>query len=578
MKAAIKKISWPEGLTEPEALLGLKNQLREQEAAHKEQIAEAKQQIESLSKQMGRLNGAVKRGDLKMARGVYKKIETRFARLAANQQSKMQEQWDKAEKSYKEMLDWKEFAIQPKFVELCEQMEALAEKGASSGSDSKTAPQKQAEEIKKLQASWKTLEALAPDEVWQRFKQAGDKAFEPCAAYYAELDVLRAKNLEQRKLIVEKLRSLAELPESEEWQDSPDWKSLRNKLREIREEWRKYAEVDQQKCRKLGKKYADLAKKVEKHIKTESQANLARKKQLVDRAVAMSALDAAAISLDQLKDLQGSWKHIGITERRDDQKLWKKFQEACDAVFAKHREKIDASRAEEKEQADLAKKVIQSIRALAKTEEGAAPDEAQLKTLQDEYRELPRLHESVQKTLDRDMRKAVDGVESSVKKYKRDKANQHFVEMQRRAELCAGLETLDPEKDSAKVEKLLAKWEEQSLPSEAAQLMEQRKEAALAKKFGKADTDEAERARRLVCIELETLTGKETPAEDQALKMQYQLEQMKSKGLGANTTQDISKVIEGARKSWYGSPASAKKVQKELDERFHQLIQLADAK
>ena len=582
MKGAIKSINWPTNTTEPAALLNLKNLLKTQEAILKEEAALQRQQVESTGKQIARLNAAVRRGDLKMARGVFKKIEVRFEKHSSAQQSKLQEQWDKASSGFKEMLDWKEFAIQPKFIELCEQMEALAVPAVSETKAKTKSPQQQAEAIKKLQQGWKKLEALAPDEIWQRFQTAGDKAFEPCAAFYAELDVQRGENLKQRKLVVENLRALAELPENEEWQESPDWKSLRNKLREVREEWRKYAEVDQQKCRKLGKKYGDLTRKLETHIKAECDANLARKKQLVDRAIAMSAMDSAAISLDQLKDLQGSWKHIGITERRDDQKMWKAFQEACDAVFAKHRQKIDESRAEEKAQSDAAKNVIQSIAALAKTEPGVAPDEAQLNELMEQYSQLSPVHEPIQKGLDRDLQKAIDAVQSSVKQFKRDRKNQYLLEMRRRADICADLESLDTgkdaDKDASKVEKLLADWDSQPLTSEAAQLMEARKESALAKKFVKADFDEADRERRLVCIELEAKLGKDTPAEDQSLRMQYQLELMKSKGLGANSNRDLKTDAEATKKRWYQMSAADKKTQAALDERFHELVNLVDGK
>jgi DNA repair protein SbcC/Rad50 len=576
MKGAIKSINWPANTTEPAALVNLKSLLKTQEVILKEEAALQRQQVESTGKQIARLNAAVRRGDLKMARGVYKKIEARFEKHSSAQQSKLQEQWDKASSGFKEMLDWKEFAIQPKFIELCEQMEALSV-SASTEAETKS-PQQQAEVIKKLQQSWKKLEALAPDDIWQRFQAAGDKAFEPCAAFYAELDVQRAENLAQRKLVVEKLKALVELPENTDWQESPDWKSLRNKLREVREEWRKYAEVDQQKCRKLGKKYGDLTRKLETHIKAECDANLARKKQLVDRAIAMSAMDSAAISLDQLKELQGSWKHIGITERRDDQKMWKAFQEACDAVFAKHRQKIDESRAEEKAQSDAAKNLIQSIRALAKTEPGTAPDESKLNELMEQYSQLPPVHEPIQKGLDRDLQKAIEAVQSSVKQFKRDRKNQYLVEMRRRADICATLEALDTDKDASKVEKLLGDWESQPLASEAAQLMETRKESALAKKFTKADFDEADRERRLVCIELEAKLGKDTPAEDQSLRMQYQLELMKSKGLGANSNRDLKTDAEATKKRWYQMPAADKKTQAALDERFHELVNLFDGK
>jgi hypothetical protein len=348
---------------------------------------------------------------------------------------------------------------------------------------------------------------------------------------------------------------------------------MRTKLRDIRDEWRKYADVDNQKARKVGKRYGELSRKLETHLKGEYDANLARKQQLVDRALTMSAMESPAISLDQLKELQIDWKTVGITERRDDQKLWKQFQEACDAVFAKNRQRVDECRAEEKAQSDAAKKVIQAIKALAKTEAGAAPDEAQLNQLQKDYAELPALHDSVQKRLDRDQRVAVDVVHSAVSKFKQNRHTRYFLEMRRRAEICAVLESLDPEKNATKIEKILQEWKIEELPSEANQIMESRQSNALSKKFSKSDFEAAERERRLICIQLESLNGKASPAEDSALRMEYQMESLKSKGLGANANSDSKALLEALRKRWYQIPAAAKQAQILLDERFHKLIE-----
>lgn len=565
MKTAIKATNWPDSFPEPAALKHMKEMLKINANALKELASEEKAQADSIGKQIGRLNGAIRRGDLRMARGVRKKIESKFERSNLNQQKKLVEQWEKAEKAFTEMVDWKEFAIQPKFIELCEQMEAL--------DGSPQEPQKQAEAMKVLQQAWKKLDALAPDEIWQRFQTAGDKAYEPCAAFHAVQDNQRAENLVKRKGVLEKLKEIAFLPEQEEWLERPDWKVLRNQLREIREEWRNYADVDNQKARKVGKRYGELTRKLETHLKGEYDANLARKQQLVERALAMSVLDSAAITLDQLKDLQASWKTIGITERRDDQKLWKQFQEACDAVFAKHRARIDESRAEEKEQSNAAKKVIQAIKALSKAEAGSAPDEAQLNQLQKDYAELPELYDAVQNGLDRDMRTAVDMVHSAVSKFKQNRHTRYLLEMRRRADICAVLEALDPEKNVEKIEKVLQEWELEELPAEANQIMEARKAEALTKKFGKPEFDAAERERRLICIELESLKGKTSPAEDSSLRMEYQMQSLKSKGLGANTNSDPKTLIEGLRKRWYQISSAAKQTQILLDERFHNLVE-----
>ena len=137
----------------------------------------------------------------------------------------------------------------------------------------------------------------------------------------------------------------------------------------------------------------------------------------------------------------------------------------------------------------------------------------------------------------------MDSVKASKQKFLRHRQQKQWLEMQRRAEICANIERLDPAKDGSKVEKLLEDWLLDPLSPEFEQIMESRKEKALAKKFLKADFDPAERERRLICIELEILLSKTSPEEDKSLRMEYQINSLKNKGLGANSNTDRSALI-----------------------------------
>ena len=571
LEAIIRDINWPKSLSAPAALTALKAQLKHHKAALQERAVEAKARIDAITRQIRHLNSAIHRGDLAMARGLKNKIVGRMALSPAGQSTRLVEQLAKADAALNELADWKEFAIQPKFQELCEKMEALIEPAGGG-----QAPQQQAKIIKQLQQSWKSLKAKAPDELWQRFQTAGDRAFEPCAAHYAAQDRLKAANLEQRQTIVAELESLAGLaePPDPEQVDSNqpdlkqpvDWKSLRQQLRHLYNRWRDAAEVDYQQARDVGKRFRVLTRRIEALLQEEYTRNLAKKQALVERAEELAGADITTDTLEAIKQLQGRWQIVGILDRKDDQKVWKAFRHACDEAFDKHRQGIDAERAGEKSRIDAAGKIIQAIKSLAE-----APDAARVAQLRQEFHNLPDLPQRARKKLERDLEHALDLVQAATRRHEVMRSHQHLQEMQRRADICAALEWMS-DKDAKKAIALRQDWALEPLPADLGQIMEARKTLALKTTLDTAGLEQAGRERRLLCIELEYLLGRNSPAEDKSLRMEYQVALLQSRGLHADAKQDQEAIINDLRLRWYQMPAADKNLHGQLDERFHALF------
>jgi hypothetical protein len=68
--------------------------------------------------------------------------------------------------------------------------------------------------------------------------------------------------------------------------------------------------------------------------------------------------------------------------------------------------------------------------------------------------------------------------------------------------------------------------------------------------------------------------GAQSPAEDKALRMQYQLEQMNKSGLGQQTD-NSAEYLEKLEIDWLCMPGAEPKLQKELDERFQRALRSA---
>ena len=560
LEAAVANINLPSSLPEPAALRALREDIQAcKDALHNQRTGE-KARVESTSKQIARFRAAVRRKELRTARGLRKKLQARMEQPGFNQAPKLIDQLEKGDQELRELADWKDFAIQPKFLELYEQMETLAE--------SPQPPRQQAEQIKTLQQTWKALNALAPEDLWQRFQQAGAKAYKPCAAFYAAQERQRSANLEQRKVIVTQLEALAGLAEEPHWAEAPDWKDFRSQLQKLHSRWHQRANVNHREAQETNQQYATLSKQLDTYLQAEYAVNLAHKQRLLDRANAVSNTPVTRPSLDEVKALQKQWKAVGITDHKEDQKLWRSFREACDKAFGTHKQQLNESRAEGKNRVAAAKQIIQNIKALAKGNAEVPPDKAKMLQLEQEFKALPELPAEIHKTLARDVSKAVAQVQKAGHRFKAAEADRRLKEMRRRAELCATIEWAK-DKHSSTVKALETDWDLHLLPAEQLKKMDARRDTALKKIFTAQDFQQAERERRLICIELETLLNQDSPAEDKDLRMEYQLQLLKSRGLHAN--QDTQQTTHQLHCRWYQMPAASKQIHPSLDARFHSL-------
>ena len=78
----------------------------------------------------------------------------------------------------------------------------------------------------------------------------------------------------------------------------------------------------------------------------------------------------------------------------------------------------------------------------------------------------------------------------------------------------------------------------------------------------------------MLCIQLEIAMGVDSPAEDRALRMQYQLDQMNKSGLGQQAV-NSKELLENMELEWLCMPGADAEQQKALDERFQRVIRSA---
>jgi len=78
--------------------------------------------------------------------------------------------------------------------------------------------------------------------------------------------------------------------------------------------------------------------------------------------------------------------------------------------------------------------------------------------------------------------------------------------------------------------------------------------------------------RRLLCIELEILCDKETPQEDKAMRMQYQLDQLQKGLQSASASGSRAEQIEQLQIKWMTAAPASTEWREKLHSRFNQTI------
>ena len=521
------------------------------------QKAELRQKIESIEKQIARVKRAAASGDFAQAKGVRAKLEARIANFPDSHRSRLEEKLVEAEAAIDSMADWQDFAVQPKFVELCESMDALLTK--------KMEPLQLADEIKSLQSRWKALGAAAPEDVWERFQRAGDEAFKPCAAYSAAQQEIKNANLEIRHQLVGELKQLAEGLDDA----STDWKKIRAGQQDIAARWKAASPVDPQRSRGTSKKYSKLMKAVHGRLEFVYAANQSAKEALIEAARQLREDAETQNKIPKLQALQKSWKQIGITDARRERKLWEAFRAAGDQVFEKHRAADKARQQSDKEAFAQVSAIIDELESLCAGENLDEPVIADVIVRIDaaDFSSLSQASKLQQR-----YRKTLQQLDELRRERRKREKNKQWIELWRRAGLCSAVENAKAANKDAAVAALVEKWDEAPVTSEFLKPLEDRK-AALLSGVSIDNAAAADRRRRL-CVELELLLGVESPGENRALRMQMQMEQLQKTGLGAARNESTEGKKTALMLMFLGTPSAADE-KSNLEDRFSKLCGIA---
>ncbi len=566
LRRVLERTAWDLPLPLPALLGQAAAELDAVEEQRERLNAQRAQQLAKLEETLAALDQQLGGGHLKEAQRLLARAQRALEQLPARDQERLERRLKKYAGRVRELQDWRRFATLPKQEELCRRMEALI--------DVDLEPPVRAERIRALQEEWKATGGSASPEaqrLWERFRQAADKAFEPCKAYFEEQARFKQLNLEQRERISAQL---------EQFMASADWDRLELAALEAiraqaRKEWVAAAPVDRRAGQAVEERFEGMMAALTERIRAKQDVIRQRKEALVEQARALTTLEDFRAAAQQAKELQAQWKAAGTAPAGVERRLWKEFRAACDRVFERRDELRNLQ--EQERQASVA-------RAQALCEEA----EALLGRLDETTEALRERLQALRQALDgldalpRDAARSfgarLDRVEQALSARDRDQELQRwreeFANVERRAALCARLEErvlTAPAEARALVEAAQQQWQElPPAPAELRPALQARWErlvAAADAGFGAEELAHNRARRHELCVRAEILAGVDSPPEDRGLRMDLQVRRL-AQGMAEGVRERPEVEARRLRLEWLTVGPAAPEDQAWLERRF----------
>src|SRR5699024_5164067 len=335
---------WPKQLRKPAELIVQTgySPVAEQQTSDEGAVEPARSTYDSQQdKLFFQLRSALRQRNLRHANRLWQRLESELEKQP-NEQRK--NRFDGLKEQLQELQDWHNFAAEPKKEALCQRMEALVEETLS--------PPEKANAIQALHQEWRALmssDQEADQALWDRFKEASDKAYEPCKEHFQELDAQRAEKLKERQALCEQLEAL--LTQTQQ-ADTPDWHGFFTIRRQAPQSYFAIEPVRYTDARATDQRFSQLLKAFDKALESASQAHLPAHKALLDNAAALIEADTA--TPENTQALQQQWRDLPWLHPKHYRKLNKAFRQHIDAVFAR----INEQRSQAREQHEANKATL----------------------------------------------------------------------------------------------------------------------------------------------------------------------------------------------------------------------------
>ena len=248
---------------------------------------------------------------------------------------------------------------------LCEEAEALIE-----------APEVVAayNQMLILNQEWKETGPVARElreEIWNRFKTATTAIYKRHQDFFEARKAKEEENLNQKTALCEQIEAIS----TDDLKTSSDWDEMTKKIIEMQATWKTIDFAPQKMNTAIFERFrkgcdAFFEKKAQffQALKESLNENLAKKKELVEKAESLKDSTEWRSTGDILIRLQKQWKEIGNVPHKYSEELWKRFVGACDQFFEARQQATAGVRDEQNANKEEKQNIIERLKELAAKE------------------------------------------------------------------------------------------------------------------------------------------------------------------------------------------------------------------
>jgi len=258
------------------------------------------------------------------AMGVARKCHDELQQIAPYRLRKTHSQWNRLLGRLSELRDWQRFGSNTVREDLITAMQQLA-------TDALSISERTAQ-VRRLRNQWRDVDRKggAPTEaLLERFNAAADEAFAPVVAHREAQQQAREAAAAERSAFCD---SMEQEYSALDWHE-PDWPAIDARVRELRDQWRKLGGVDKQAWTKLNERFLASIKKFEEKLGDIRDSEKQRRERLIKQVQRLATEPDLQVAISETLAAQQKWKPLVTASRSIEQRLWKEFRAACDAVF-----------------------------------------------------------------------------------------------------------------------------------------------------------------------------------------------------------------------------------------------------
>lgn len=226
-------------------------------------------------------------------------------------------------------------------------------------------------QLQTLHQEWKEIGPVAKDlreEIWNRFKEASTVVRKRHQEYFEARKAQEEENLARKTELCEQVEAIP----TDGLKTFADWDAKTREIIDLQSVWKSIGFAPQkvntqifERFRAACDKFFTAKAAYFKSVKEELNQNLARKRELVEKAEALQDSTEWKQTSDALIELQKQWKTIGAVPRKVSDELWKRFVGACDHFFEAKNQATAGEREEQKQNLEKKQNIIERLRALA---------------------------------------------------------------------------------------------------------------------------------------------------------------------------------------------------------------------